>query len=227
MLLALISDIHSNLPALEAVMEDIQGTRAEMILCAGDLIGYGARPNEVIERVRRARIESIRGNHDAAVAGNDYSWFNDDAGDALKWTAERLKEGNSLFLRDLRTESRLDCGGKRLAVFHGSPKDPNRYVFPGEEGEWVIEDAEADIAVLGHTHHPVMARFGEGLVLNPGSVGQPRDGDPRASYCLLEIRDGAARPVFRRVEYDIEAAAKAILEAGLPQRFAQRLYWGV
>ena len=228
MRIAVISDIHSNLPALEAVLEDLG--RVDEILCAGDLVGYASQPNEVVDLLRRRGIPAVMGNHDYAAVTGEVEWFNPSARRAALWTRERLTEENRRYLRSLPEELRLTREGVRIYLVHGSPRDPLfEYVFPDLPQRQLLElvrGVEAQVILLGHTHVPMRRVIQGKLVLNPGGVGQPRDRNPRASCLVLTLEDGEAEAEFRRVEYDIDRAAEGIRKAGLPPELASRLYVG-
>jgi diadenosine tetraphosphatase ApaH/serine/threonine PP2A family protein phosphatase len=217
---AVLADIHANLPALEVVLEEIEGL---FLYCGGDLVGYNPYPNEVIERIRGLGAVSILGNHDHAVVTGDTSWFNPVAAEAIDWTRREIAPPNLAYL-----ESLSPVYEDGLYMAHGSPRNPlEEYVYE-DAPEYSLRDllthTERDVIVLGHTHVPFF-RYLEGrLLFNPGSVGQPRDGDPRASYALLDTE--RKRVQIRRVPYDVEAVAEAILHAGLPEKLATRLFYG-
>ncbi len=196
----------------------------DMLLHAGDVVGYNPFPNEVIEVFQREGIHSILGNHDRAVlAGGDY-WFNSVAAAALQWTREHLKPSSFAFLRGLEPRMSLAVGDHRLLLVHGSPEDDDEYVYEGDLWDDIIPDG-FDHLVMGHTHIPLFRRVPSGLVLNPGGVGQPRDGDPRASYCILDPEVG--EPEFVRVGYSVEETQGAIEAAGLPRVLGERLALGI
>ena len=217
---AVIADVHTNVPALEAVLGEVGHLP---IYCAGDVVGYNPFPNEVIALLRERRAVSVLGNHDQAVISGDTSWFNPVAAAAIEWTARELAQDSLGYLRSLPRS--YEDG---IYMVHGSPKNPlEEYVYGDAPDYQLLEmfnHTRRDVIVLGHTHVPFLRRLGERLVFNPGSVGQPRDGDPRASYAVLETEERRAE--VRRVEYEIDAVAKAILERGLPQPLALRLYGG-
>ena len=227
MRMGIIADPHSNLAAFQAVLKHMP--KVDELVCAGDLVGYGAEPNEVIDLARRKDVQTVLGNHDYSAITRDITGFNPFAAKAALWTAKNLREDNVKYLRGLREELRLTRGGKRIYVVHGSPRDPLfEYVFPDLSNRELLEltrDIEADVIVLGHTHVPMQRVIQGKLVLNPGGVGQPRDRDPRASYMLLTLDDEISVK-HERVEYDIERAAKKIEAAGLPTELATRLYFG-
>lgn len=246
---AVISDIHGNLEALEAVLRDVPG-EVEMIYCLGDVIGYGASPNECCNIVREMEMPVISGNHDLAVTDldTDLAWFNPVAAAAVKWTRERLSKTNAEFLlsrpRMIQTKGAL--------FVHGSVRDPDEYIInsvSAEENLAILRSEYPGVPVcyFGHTHVKTVVPSPNGSVtgthaldlsangpylVNPGSVGQPRDSDTFASYVLAE-GDGngeeqqrGPRVVYRFVEYDIQKAQTKIRAAGLPEMLADRLSEG-
>ena len=224
---AFVSDIHSNLEALEAVLGRTGGAE---LFCLGDLVGYGADPNGVVDRLREMGARAVLGNHDAAVLSGDTSWFNARAAAAARWTSETHSEENGEYLRRLPQELRTELGGVPLYLTHGSPDDNLREYVEQETHTGLfpryLDKLGARVVGLGHTHRPFVWRGDRGLVFNPGSVGQPRDGDPRAAYAVAEFEGGRADVQLRRVEYDVERAAAKIREAGLPEALAARLFEG-
>jgi predicted phosphodiesterase len=241
----ILSDIHANLPALEAVLAAAQN-EWDAALVLGDLVGYGADPNGVIDRVRAlAPCAIIRGNHDKAACGLDSGeQFNQAARFAAQWTAEQLTRENHVYLREL-PQGPIDID-LRLAICHGAPFDEDHYIFDAADAQRAFDLRHRPVCVFGHTHLPAIfmamamaARLGAAApetpvyalelrddvcyLLNPGSVGQPRDGDPRAAFALYDT-DGTF--VFRRVVYDVAEAQRRISAAGLPQSLANRLAIG-
>lgn len=226
MKLAFISDIHSNLEALQAVMAEIGNLKVDEVLCLGDLVGYGADPNHCVEIIRSHGIACVMGNHDlCSVTFEGIGRFNPIAAKALEWTRGKLKPSNISFLKTLPITL------KKHGVFlcHGSPADPiHEYVYPSAPDSDFIKyfrlAGESAIA-MGHTHVPFFRKFGDRkLAFNPGGVGQPRDSNPKASFCVLDTE--TLRGEIIRVDYDIDAAAKKIIRAGLPKFLAERLYLG-
>jgi len=222
--IAVISDIHSNLPALEAVKGHIEKSRAEMVICAGDVVGYGASPNECCRSVASLVTHMCLGNHDLAALRREVSDMNPYAARAALWTADVLDEPSRTYLTKMEESSRFVAGRLQVAVHHGSLRNVSEYLYAEDITEGLLTESDAQALVFGHTHVPYAIRYPEGMVINPGSVGQPRDGDPRASLALLETSPLSCRTM--RVEYDIDAAADAIREAGLPEMLADRLYRG-
>ena len=224
-----ISDIHANTPALEAVLND--AGEADMILHAGDIVDYNPYPREALEAVKRLKVLSVMGNHDRDVALGAAYGYNPYAAMSLAWTSRVLSSSEKRYLLNLPEKVYMNLDGVRVFLCHGSPREPvDEYVFPSHPEEelraWLRETG-AKVMVLGHTHIPFIKRFKEGVVLNPGSVGQSRDGDPRASYAILEIEAGRFSVSIRRVPYDIGRVAEDIIKAGLPKFLAERLFYGV
>ncbi len=236
---AVISDIHGNLEALEAVLADIP-EEVEIVYCLGDVVGYGASPDECCKLVREWEMPTLSGNHDLAVTdlSTDLNWFNPVAAAAVLWTREHLSEENAEFLR---TRPRMMQSRDALFV-HGSIRDPDEYIIntaAARENLAILESEYPGVPVcfFGHTHVKMVVPAPNGSVLesgvldlgvngpylvNPGSVGQPRDGDTFASYVLAQ----GHRLSYRFVEYDIEKAQAKIRAAGLPDMLAERLAVG-
>jgi diadenosine tetraphosphatase ApaH/serine/threonine PP2A family protein phosphatase len=239
---AVISDVHGNWHALEAVLADVERERPDELWCLGDLVGYGPRPNPCCAAVERRAAFCLAGNHDLGVLGEiDLEEFAGDAVVAARWTRGVLAEGSRAFLQSLRPLGRRDG----VELFHASPRDPVwEYVLSADVARVAFELTESPLVLVGHSHVPLAitledhvldgglaaggteAALGPGRrLLNPGSVGQPRDGDPRAAWLLLDLDDGTAS--FRRVEYDIAATQAEIRERGLPDALAHRLADGL
>jgi putative phosphoesterase len=222
-MIGLMSDVHGNLPALEAVLDDMP--EVDSVVNAGDVVGYNPFPSDCVEAVRDHDMVTVQGNHDRAVAGETSFAFHSDAGRAVEWTRERLDDDELEWLGDLPTERETVIEGMRVKTVHGEPGDPNRYVYPHDFSESLLGGEDA--LVLGHTHVQVKRKYDEGLIVNPGSVGQPRDGDPRAAYAVLEAGDGEedvdVEVDLRRVEYPVSETQEEIRSAGLPEPLAERL----
>jgi len=237
---AVISDIHGNLPALEAVLAAVAPFDALWHL--GDTVGYGPQPNEVVDRLTREGAVGVRGNHDSAATGLiDADWFNEDARVAIEWTARVLTPASRaalLALPERRSEG-------EFTMVHGSPRDPTwEYIASTAVALVGLQDLTTPYGLFGHTHDPRVFRARGGTVetlgptdhaelqldervtlLNPGSVGQPRDGDPRASALVLDL--DARRATWHRVAYDIRAVQARMREVGLPARLVDRLERGL
>jgi predicted phosphodiesterase len=240
MRIAVLSDIHANYHALEAVLAAVDAERVDEIWCLGDTVGYGPRPNRCCALVRERAALCLAGNHDLAVIGTlSVEEFNGDAAAAVRWTQEVLEDDARAFL------TRLEPAAKREGVelFHGSPLDPVwDYVLSEAAAFLSFKATSAPLVLVGHSHLPLAISWdgsdlggglaGEGEVdvstsrwlLNPGSVGQPRGGDPRAAWLLVD--DQTSRATFRRVPYPIERTQTEIRERGLPEGLAARLALG-
>lgn len=225
MRLAVLADIHANLPALEAVLQDVEIVGADQIWVAGDLVGYNPWPNEVIQVLKERKVRAIRGNHDRAALSGDTAWFNDAAAAAVRWTRIVLTPASVGYLKSLSDRVRVSAANGIVAMFHGSPRNDDEYVMPWAADEILMRMANAPYMILGHTHIPMAFSSRYGIVVNPGSVGQPRDRDPRAAWALLDTARGAV--LQRRVSYDVGAVVAAIRKAGLPDELALRLPWGL
>ena len=221
MLVGLVADIHGNLHALESVLADL---KCDEVWCIGDLVGYGAFPEEVVDRVRDEGIRCIKGNHDDAVVRGDFKWFNPSAASAGRWSRRRIDAERRTFLERLPETLEFQS----VALVHGSPINPlHEYVDPGCKESRLrkfLEMTSARVLIVAHTHHQFIRKVGGGFVANPGSVGQPRDGDWHAAYGLLDTDSLTLR--MKRVRYDVKAAARAIRDAGLPNAIALRLFEG-
>jgi predicted phosphodiesterase len=243
--LAIISDIHGNLPALEAVLREIDALEPEEVWCLGDVVGYGAEPNECTTLVAERCNVSLAGNHDLAVLDElDISTFSPAAAEAALWTRGQLHDDARDFLAGLEAADE----SREPALYHASPRDHvwEYVLWPEQAGECIARQA-ARVALIGHSHIALCFRAAddgdvdatEGAqvtaggkldaaagrwLLNPGSVGQPRDGDPRAAWMELDTETWAA--TYRRTEYEVERAAEAIAAAGLPEHLGRRLFVG-
>lgn len=222
---AIISDVHSNIHALESVFRDKEEQGADVVICAGDLVGYCPFPNEVVSGLRESGAVCIAGNHDRAVVNLDPTGMNPLAANAVFWTAKHISDENMAFLKKLRPQATLNFAGTPAAMFHGSPRMDDEYVFEEDANAELLHLAKVQLVISGHTHVPYVKRLPEGILLNPGSVGQPRDGDWRASYIIYDER--GQRTDLRRIEYPVQEAAKAVIAAGLPDYLGARLLSGI
>ncbi|MFC6905384.1 metallophosphoesterase family protein [Halalkalicoccus tibetensis] len=218
MRVGLVSDIHANRVALEAVLEDMPAV--DRLFCAGDVVGYNPWPADCLETVRERGIPTVMGNHDRAVASDTAFRFNAMAKAGVEHARRELSDEQLEWLAGL-PEERTELDG-RVKLVHGHPEDPDHYTYPGEFGPDLLEEEE--LLVLGHTHVQGHAVYEEGIVCNPGSVGQPRDGDPRAAYAVVDLDDRSVEE--RRVEYDVERVVEAVERAGLPGSIGSRLREG-
>ena len=257
MKIALFSDIHANLPALEAFFKDVDNRKPDAIFCLGDLVGYNIWPNEVINKIRERGIPTIAGNYDFGIGrssddcGCAYKTDDDKANGAISIsvTNELVKEDERKYLRTLpahlRAEFQLNNDKLNLLLVHGSPRKINEYLFEDRDEKSllrIMQDADADIMCFGHTHKPyhrVLNSFQENKnhfrhAINIGSVGKPKDGNPKGGYVILTINDFSNTQVkesveveFIRFDYDIEKAAKAVEDSRLPNAYAESLRKGV
>lgn len=253
MKIALFSDIHANLPALNAVLADIDNRQPDAVYCLGDLVGYNIWPNEVIAEIRKRSIPTIAGNYDFGIGRSS-----DDCGCAYKtdedkahgkvsisYTNETVGIDERTYLRTLpahiRVEYKLNDNIANLLLVHGSPRKINEYLFEDRDEKSmlrIMKDADADIMCFGHTHKPyhrVVKDDTDGVIkyrhaINIGSVGKPKDGDVRACYAILHIDENYVtvgekgfEVEFVRVEYDVETAAKAVENSPLPNAYADML----
>jgi putative phosphoesterase len=233
MRIAVFSDIHGNLEALTCVLKQVRKERADTLVCLGDIVGYGPFPNECIELVRKQCTIVVRGNHDTgAVYGALLEEFDADGRIAMEWTRSKLTPESGEYLRALP----IIHNSNDVTYVHASPVNPEHwtYVFAWQDAAKAFLHFTTNTCCVGHTHIPAIVaangmvnsyQEGERHLINVGSVGQPRDGDPRASFAPLDTKRHSASII--RVEYDIAATADAIRKAGLPEFLARRLAFGI
>jgi putative phosphoesterase len=210
MRVALLADIHANLPALNAVLGDLPPVDA--IVCLGDVVGYYADPNEVCDSLRQRDIPSLRGNHDAYVLGQLRPNPSRVAAYRTAWTQQTLRSDNLEWLRSLPVELQLDFGKLQLQLRHATPWNEEEYLYPDSERLKDIHLKQNQCLALGHTHWPLLRQCGEGFVVNPGSVGQPRDCNPAAAYAILDCDSETVE--FRRVPYDVAGLQQLLRDLG-------------
>ena len=231
---AVITDIHANLPALEAVLGRIDELGIERVYCGGDIVGYGPHPNEVCALIEERGIPTIYGNYDYAIArdlddcGCAYVTQHDrELGQrSVAWTLEHTDQASKDFMRELPFELRFDLGSQHVHLVHGSPRKVNEYLFEDKPASLYERLAAAETAstlVFGHTHKPWIQTYGGVMFVNCGSVGKPKDGDPRAAFAILEATDSGVQASIERVPYDAEAVAREVAAAGLPSEYAEKL----
>ncbi len=225
MKIGLISDIHSNAPALQEALYHLEDAGVDKIIHAGDTIGYYPFPNEVIQMLVDHKVEGIKGNHEIILFTGDISRASSPAEHAIEWTKNVLSDDSWEYLRSLSDSLRFEFGDVSLAVFHGSPGDPWRYVEAVFATSDLLEEVGTDILVLGHTHKPFVRELKAGMIVNPGAVGQPRDGDWRTSLAILEPERMKAKIV--RLPYDFEKVRLKVEEVGFPGILGDRLARGV
>jgi putative phosphoesterase len=230
MSVAVITDLHANLPALEAALERIEELGVDAVYCGGDLVGYGPHPNEVCAVIEQRGTPTIYGNYDHAI-GRDL----EDCGCAyvdqhdrelgqrsVDWTLAHTNDAAKAFMRGLPFDLRFTVGDSDVHLVHGSPRKVNEYLFedkPARLYERLAAAEDADVLVFGHTHKPWIHEYGGVLFVNCGSVGKPKDGDARGAFAVLD-EDGVR---IERVGYDAEAVAREVAAAGLPSEYAEKL----
>jgi len=231
---AVVTDIHANLPALEAALGRIEELAVDRTFCGGDLVGYGPRPNEVCALIEERSIPTIYGNYYYAI-GRDL----EDCGCAYRdqrdrelgersvaWTLRHTSARSKDLMRELPFDLRFELGERRVRLVHGSPRKVNEYLFedkPARTFERIAAGADCDVLVFGHTHQPWVHEYGRVLFVNCGSVGKPKDGDPRAAFALLTDDEGRLEVTIERVEYDAQSVADEVAAAGLPTEYADKL----
>ena len=231
---AVITDIHANLPALQATLRRIDELGIERVYCGGDLVGYGPHPNEVCALIQERAIPTIYGNYDFAIARDL-----DDCGCAyitphdrelgqqsVEWTLAHTDQRSKDFMRNLPFDLRFEAGAANVHLVHGSPRKVNEYLFedkPASLYERLAATEDADALAFGHTHKPWVHEYGGVLFVNCGSVGKPKDGDRRAAFAVLRTGGAGLDATIERVGYDTDAVAHDVATAGLPEEFAQKL----
>lgn len=234
MRVAVITDIHANQPALDATLTAIEAIGGDAVYCGGDLVGYGPHPNEVCATIQQRAIPTIYGNYDYAIARDL-----DDCGCAyvtphdrelgqrsVEWTLVNTDSRSKAFMRGLPFDLRFEMDGQRVRLVHGSPRKVNEYLFedkPASLYERIAASADCDVLVFGHTHKPWIHEYGGVLFVNCGSVGKPKDGDPRAAFAVLELVGGRVLASIERTSYDAEGVAREVEAVGLPGEFAVKL----
>jgi len=231
---AVITDIHGNLPALEAALGAIEKLGIEEVYCGGDLVGYGPHPNEVCARIQELAIPTIYGNYDYAIARDL-----DDCGCAyvtphdrelgqrsVEWTLEHTNQASKDFMLGLPFDIHFSLDGQNIHLVHGSPRKVNEYLFedkPASLYERLAATEQDPVLVFGHTHKPWVHEYGGVLFVNCGSVGKPKDGDQRGAFATLTATDNGVEVSIERVSYDAETVAREVADAGLPTEFADKL----
>jgi predicted phosphodiesterase len=239
---AILSDIHANLVSLTSLLDAVDKLDVERILCLGDIVGYNPWPNECIRIVRERSIPCVMGNHDRVAAGlEEPDYFNAMAREAILWTRRNLTDEHRDYL--LKLPARLSLDDTTILV-HGSPRDPDEYILmtriAHENITYMQENLDASVCFFGHTHLPgifdlsdvekpsgdtkVFLKKEDAYLINPGSVGQPRDGDPRSSFLIYDADEATVQ--FYHIAYDIDAVYEAIVKAGLPAHLGRRLFLG-
>jgi putative phosphoesterase len=231
---AVITDIHGNLLALQAALGRIDELGISRVYCGGDLVGYGPHPNEVCALIQEREIPTIYGNYDYAIArdledcGCAYITPHDKeiGQQSVDWTIAHTDQASKDFMRELPFDLRFEIGAGRVHLVHGSPRKVNEYLFedkPARLYERLAAAERGDVLVFGHTHKPWVHEHGGVLFVNCGSVGKPKDGDPRGAFAILTDGEDAPGVTIERVEYDAKAVADEVSAAGLPAELAEKL----
>ena len=238
---AIFSDIHGNLPAMQALRDHIEQAGSDAVYCLGDLGGYAAQPNEVQALILEMGCPTILGNYDEGVGFNladcgchyikpfDIEMSNI----SFLWTREHTSDTNKAWLRDLPREIRLEVEGRKVLLCHGSPRSNTEYLFENRSDGYLRQftsggksDAYADLIAFGHTHVPYHRKVDGVDFVNTGSVGRPKDGDPRAGYCVVTLAGDGIRVEQVRLPYEVKLACNRLVDAGLPTYFADYLRTG-
>lgn len=233
----MFSDIHGNLQGLQAVLQDIKKRRVDVVWCGGDLVGYGANPGEVIDLIQGEGIPTIMGNYDDAigyhrfVCGCDYP--DEEAMNrgmrSIAWTKEHTSDAHKSYLRNLPHRIQRNLEGREVVLVHGSPTSLTEYLFADKSDEVFtghLETTGADVLICCHTHKPYHKIVGSDHIINTGSAGKPKHGNPNATYVILDITASDVTTEIVEVPYDFEAAARAVEATDLPHEFAQVLREG-
>ena len=231
---AVITDIHANLPALRAVLERIDELGIERVYCGGDLVGYGPHPNEICALIQERAIPTIYGNYDYAIArdledcGCAYVTPHDRqlGQKSVEWTLAHTDQASKAFMRELPFDLHFTVDGTPVHLVHGSPRKVNEYLFQDKPARLYerLAAAESDrVLVFGHTHKPWVHAYGGVLFVNCGSVGKPKDGDPRGAFAILRPSAAGVEVTIERVPYDAVAVAAEVRAAGLPPEYADKL----
>ncbi|MFX0205038.1 MAG: metallophosphoesterase family protein [Candidatus Hodarchaeota archaeon] len=248
MRIAAISDIHGNLEALSNTLKYLKKQEINQILCGGDIVGYYPDPVACVRLIQTHALKVIAGNHDVTVTKEnskfrrEIEWYNPYAAQALSWTRKTLEKDRKAwnYLESLRYQDFVEIAGKKLFMVHGSPDKPiEEYVSYGGRSDYRtrarmnnwLKTKNCDVLLLGHTHVPFIfhSKKTGGIVLNPGSIGQPRDGDPRSAFAIIDIDESRSiKPeiLIKRLDYNIEVTRKKVQEVGLPSFLGSRLYEG-
>ncbi|MGM0411134.1 MAG: metallophosphoesterase family protein [Bacillota bacterium] len=236
MKIAFISDIHANIFALKKVLKDIEKQNVDKTICLGDLVGYAPYPNEVIDLIRKEDIFTIQGNYDESTGeelmacGCDYDTKEEteNANRSLFWTQDEVNEDNKEWLKNLPGEKRMNIEGWDLYLVHGSPRKNNEYLYAeSKEVKEIADEYDFDILLSGHTHLPYFKVINGKYIVNVGSAGKPKHGNPRATYIILNITEDSIDFLSREVKYNEEKIAKAIEENEiLPNDFAKLFRYG-
>lgn len=234
---AVIADVHGNLPALEKVWQDIRKRNIDLVFCAGDLVGHTPFPNKVIEFIQAKGIQTVQGNYDESigfdrfVCGCDFKTEEDRiiGEGSLNWTKKHVTKDNKAFLQSLPKEIRLTLCLKKVLITHGSPYHQNEYLFEDTDREYLnklLVDSDTDVLICGHTHLPYHLSLEKGHIINAGSVGKPKHGNPEATYVTVHLSDDKVVTSIHYIPYDYEKTAQAIEACDIPNQLAVKIRKG-
>ncbi|MBT9830850.1 metallophosphoesterase family protein [Clostridium baratii] len=231
MKIAVISDIHGNLYALMRVLEDIEDKKVDTIICLGDLVGYGPHPNEVIAMIKRRNIICLKGNYDASVVDESFTYIRETRTNSfsLPFTVGELRMANKFYLNSLPTSLTLEFEGKKVLFVHGSPNKINEYMLEeGDNTASIMGNLDSDVLVCAHTHIPSVKKFGQKLFVNDGSVGKPKIGRPNPTYCVLDIeKDRDVKAQIFEIEYEVKRIIKDMTMLKFPESLIRSFETGV
>lgn len=226
----IVSDIHANLPALQSFVKKISMDYDLMINC-GDSIGYYTSPNECVEILKELNAKSIIGDHESALLTSNASFMNDFGKQAIIYTKTMIKQEHFDYLKSLKESEMIEIGSKKVLITHSAPGYPIWKELPpgtsANDFNEMFEKSGADIIVMGHTHLPFVKKFKKGLIINPGSAGQPRDGNPSPSYIELTSNGEDIDIELKRFTYNIDEVQRSVFMEGLPSFLSERLYMGI
>lgn len=227
MKIAFISDIHGNVTALQNVLKEINNKNVDTIICLGDLVGYGPYPNEVIETIRKNKILTIKGNYDASVVDNEFSFIRDNEINSfsMPWAFKNLKEENMNFLKQLPAFLTLNFEGINIGVYHGSPRKINEYLIEDSDAMYeVLDEFKGDIIICAHTHIPYIKQVNNKIIVNDGSVGKPKIGEPVSTYIIMELHNNMKKEeilnniTLCKVKYDFKDIVETMHKNNFPEK---------
>lgn len=231
MKIAVISDIHGNLYALMRALEDIEDQKVDTIICLGDLVGYGPHPNEVVAIIKRKNIICLKGNYDASVVDENYTFIRENSINSfsLPWAVDELRALNRFYLNSLPTSITLEFEGKKILFVHGSPNKINEYMLEdGDNTSEIMKNIKEDVLVCAHTHIPSVKYFGDKLFVNDGSIGKPKIGRPNPTYCILDVEDNSPiKAEIREITYEVKRIVKDMTMLKFPESLIRSFETGV
>lgn len=221
MKIAVISDIHGNIYALDEVLKDIEKQNVNYTICLGDLVGYGCNPNEVVERIRSKKVLCIKGNYDASVVDKDYTFIRENEVNSfsLPWAVKTVTDENINFLKELPSTITLEFNNQKIQFVHGSPRKINEYLTEDyEKFNEVINEFNYDVLVCAHTHIPYVKEIESKTIINDGSVGKPKNGAPNATYLIINVTQDSLIPEIHSVSYDYKKIMDIMKNLDFPEK---------